>query len=168
MIAAFMRVVYRTAARRAASHSARAPGVVGSKSDFRPCEQLADVGPQLVVRGPAPEPVADVDLLDDEAGGEDQRVRHAGVVVVRVRVLVDVEVLLHLEIGVGEERPARAGRDLELVHVVQDVGHDRDELGERDRAELVEAQQLAVVLALARAVLAAAEVQDEDVVALDL
>ena len=36
------------------------------------------------------------------------------------------------------------------------------------RAPLVEAQQLAVVLALARAVLAAAEVQDDEVVALEL
>jgi hypothetical protein len=118
--------------------------------------------------GPAPEPVADVDLLDHEPGGEDQRVRHARVVVVRVGVLVDVEVLLHLEVGVGQERPARAGRDLQLEDVVQHVRHDRDELGEGDRAELVEVEQLAVVLALARAVLAAAEVQDQDVVALEL
>jgi hypothetical protein len=51
---------------------------------------------------------------------------------------------------------------------VQDVRQDADELGEGDRAPLVEAEQLAVHHPLARAVLAAAQVQHEEVVALEV
>src|SRR5689334_8177798 len=40
-------------------------------------EERAEVRPELVVGGAAPEPVAHVDLLDDQAGREDQRVRDA-------------------------------------------------------------------------------------------
>jgi hypothetical protein len=94
--------------------------------------------------------------------------RDAGVLVMGVRVLVDVEVALELEVLVGQEGPVRARRDLHLVDVVQRVREHAHELGERDGAPLVEAQQLAVVHALARAVLAAAEVQDEQVVALQV
>src|SRR6188472_4589798 len=52
---------------------------------------LLQVGPELVDRRAAPEPVADVDLLDLQARREDDRVRHAGVGVVGVGVLVDVQ-----------------------------------------------------------------------------
>src|SRR5215207_6003249 len=73
--------------------------------------ELLEVEPELLRRGPPPEPVADVDLLQFEPWRQDQRVRHPGVVVVRVRVLADVEVALHLEVLVRQEGPARAGRD---------------------------------------------------------
>ena len=40
--------------------------------------------------------------------------RHHGVVVMRVGVLVDLEVAAHLELLVRQERPARARRDLRV------------------------------------------------------
>ena len=89
-------------------------------------------------------------------------------VVDRVGVLADVERLLHLELRVREPRPVRAGRDLQLEHVVQVVRQHGHELRERDRAPLVELQHLALVLPLARAVLAAPELEHQRVVALQL
>src|SRR5205085_4030875 len=50
--------------------------------------------PQHLGRGPAPVPVAIVDLVDDQARLEHERVRDHGIVV-WVRVLLDVEVFLH-------------------------------------------------------------------------
>src|SRR5689334_3647959 len=58
----------------------------------------AQVMPQVVERGPAPEPVAVVDAVDDQPGLEHKRVRDHWVVV-GVGVFGDVEVLL--------DRPAR-------------------------------------------------------------
>ena len=51
---------------------------------------------------------------------------------------------------------------------MQVVGQDGHQRGERDRGELLEPEQLLVVLALARAVLAAAELEHHRVVALQL
>jgi hypothetical protein len=51
---------------------------------------------------------------------------------------------------------------------VQVVGQHGDDLGERHRAPLVELDHLLLLLALARAVLAAAEHEDEAVVALQV
>ena len=75
---------------------------------------------------------------------------------------------LNLEVGVGEEGPVRAGGDAHLERVVQVVGQHGDDLGEGHRAPLVELDHLALLLALARAVLAAAEHEDEAVVALQV
>jgi hypothetical protein len=61
---------------------------------------LAKVAPQNYFdRRPAPEPVAVVDAVDHEPGLEHERVRDHRIVV-RVGVLLDVEVLLHLAAGI--------------------------------------------------------------------
>jgi hypothetical protein len=85
-----------------------------------------------------------------------------------VGVFADVQRPLQLELAVGEVRPVRAGRDLELVDVVQVVRQHGDELREGDGAPLVEPEHLALVLPLPRAVLAAPEQHDHHVVALQL
>ena len=87
-------------------------------------------------------------------------------VVDRVGVLADVERGLHLELGVREPGPVRAGRDLELEDVVELIRQHGHELCKRDRAPLVELQHLALLLALARAVLAAPEHEHHHVVPL--
>src|SRR4051812_37017918 len=129
---------------------------------------LLKVGPELVDRRAPPEPVANVDLLDLQARREDHRVRDAGVGMVRVGVLVDVEGLLDFEVDVGEEGPVRAGGDAHLERVVQVVGEHGDDFGEGHRTPPVELDHLLLLLALARAVLAAAEHEDQAVVALQL
>jgi hypothetical protein len=86
--------------------------------------------------------------------------------VVNVGVLVDLQGALHRQVGVGQERPPGAGRDLHLVGVVRVVGQDRHQRGERDRGQLLEPEQLLVVLALARAVLAAPQLEHHRAVAL--
>src|SRR5205823_5696897 len=58
-------------------------------------EQVLKVFPQPIRGGPAPEPVADVSLIDREARSEHQRVRDGGVVV-GIGVLVDPERALNL------------------------------------------------------------------------
>src|SRR5438874_13699124 len=62
-----------------------------------PNRELLHVLPELVGRRPAPEPVADVDLLDLQARRQDQRVGDVRRVD-RVGVLTDVERRLHLEV----------------------------------------------------------------------
>src|SRR4051812_38232645 len=56
-------------------------------------EQLAQIAPQVLWRGAAPEPVAVVDLVDDEVRREDEGVREHRVVP-RVGVLLNVQVPL--------------------------------------------------------------------------
>src|SRR5712664_2777961 len=83
----------------------------------------AQVVAQLFDGGPAEEPVAHVDLVDAQARLEHERVRDHRVVV-RVGVLGDVEVLLHLATWIGEEGPARADAGAELVRLGQAVSAD--------------------------------------------
>src|SRR3984893_5970828 len=59
---------------------------------------------EFLRRGPAEEPVAVVDLVNDKTGLQDGRVRNHRIVD-RIGVLGDVEVLLDLPARVGEERP---------------------------------------------------------------
>src|SRR5580693_5804469 len=63
---------------------------------------------------PAPEPVAVVDLEDDEAGLEDDRVGNHGIVD-GVGVFGDVEVLLDTSACVGEEGPVSANAGAEFI-----------------------------------------------------
>ena len=85
-----------------------------------------------------------------------------------VGVLVDLERALDLQLVVAQVRPVRACRDPQPEHVVRVVRQHGDHRGERHRAPTVEAHHLALVLALARAMLAAAEQQDQHAVALQL
>src|SRR5215472_5175139 len=106
---------------------------------------LAQVAAQVLDRGPAPEPVAVVHAVDDQARLEHQRVRDHRVVV-RVGVLLDVEVLLHMPAGIGQERPLRADRVTELVGLEVVVCRDRDDLRVGHRDLRVERRQLQVLL----------------------
>src|SRR5712692_7246329 len=83
----------------------------------------AQVVAQLFDGGPAEEPVAHVDLVDAQARLEHERVRDHRVVV-RVGVLGDVEVLLHLATWIGKEGPVRADAGAELVRLGQAVSAD--------------------------------------------
>src|SRR3989442_7781389 len=83
----------------------------------------AQVVAQLFDGGPAEEPVAHVDLVDAQARIGHERVRDHRVVV-RVSVLGDVEVLLHLAAWIGKEGPARADAGAELVRLGQAVSAD--------------------------------------------
>ena len=91
-----------------------------------------------------------------------------GRVVVSIRVLVDVEGVLHFEILVCEKSPVGARRDAQLVRVVQIVRHDSNHLRERHRAPLEEPQHLALVHPFARAVLSPAQHEHHHVIALKL
>ena len=70
--------------------------------------------PQVVERGPPPEPVAVVDAVDDQSRFEHERVRDHRVVL-GVGVLLDAEVLLDYPPGVGQEGPLGAYRAAELL-----------------------------------------------------
>src|SRR5262245_1360817 len=76
-------------------------------------EDGAQVEAQLLHRRPAEKPVAVVDLVDTKAGLEHERVRDHRVVL-RVRVLRDVEILLHLATRIREKRPVGADSAAEL------------------------------------------------------
>ena len=93
----------------------------------------------------APEPVAVVEAVDDQTRLEHQRVRDHRVVV-GVGVLGDVEVLLNLAAGVGQEGPLRADGVPELVGLEDVVGKDRDDLGVADADLRVVGGQLEVLL----------------------
>jgi hypothetical protein len=66
---------------------------------------------------PAEEPVAVVDLVNDQTGLEDNHVR-GDRIVVRIRALGDVEVLLDDTLYVGEERPVGANPAAKLIRLV--------------------------------------------------
>src|ERR1700722_3249567 len=129
--------------------------------------RLAQVTPQVLERRPAPEPVAVVDAVDDQARPEHQGVRDHRVVV-RVGVLLDVQVLLDVPAGVGQERPLGADRAPELVGLQDVVGRDRDDLGVRDGDLRVVGGQLQVLLVVFGAEVAAGQEQDHRVDALQL
>jgi len=68
---------------------------------------IAQVAAQVIEGRPAPEPVAVVNAVNDQSRLEHERVRDHRVVK-GVGVLLDIEILLHLAAGVGQEGPLRA------------------------------------------------------------
>jgi hypothetical protein len=70
-------------------------------------QHRAQVEAQLLDGRPAEKPLAVVDLVDTQTGFEHHRVRDHRIVR-RIRVLRDVEILLHLASGIRKERPVRA------------------------------------------------------------
>ena len=128
---------------------------------------LAQVVPEVDEGRTSPVPVAVVDPVDDEPGLQHQRVRDHRVVV-GVRVLLDVEVLLHGPLRVLEERPLGAERGAELLEGVVLVGRDRRDLRVGDGDFRIARDQFEVLHVLLRAVVAAGERQDHRVLALDL
>jgi hypothetical protein len=135
-------------------------GQVPVRADF--AGYLAKIAAQVLERRPAPEPVAVVDAVDDQPRLEYERVRDHRVVV-GVGVFLDVEVLLDLAAGVGQEGPLRADRVSELVGLKDVVGRDGDDLGVGDADLRVVGGQLEVLLVVLGAEAAAGEHQDHRV-----
>src|SRR5215203_4647887 len=151
---------------------ARVPGVAQPGGAEVPVgADLARDSPQVVPevddRGAPPEPVAVVDLVDDEPGLEHERVRNHRVVV-RVGVLLDVEVLLDDALRVREEWPLGADRRPEFLERVVLVGRDRGDLGVGHRDLRIGRGELEVLLVLLRAVVAAREREDQGIIPLQL
>ena len=119
---------------------------------------LLQVGPQLVDRRAAPEPVADVDLLDPQARRRGsacaarRRGRGAGRCTRRCRARAAPR---------GRRRRGTSSARRSAIRILKmscrSLGSTVTSCGEGHRAPLVELDHLALVLALARAVLAAAE-----------
>src|SRR5215471_19811011 len=85
------------------------------RADLARCR--AQVTPKVVERRTAPEPIAVVDAMDDQARLEHQRVRDHWVVF-WVGVLGDVKVLLDDPARVGQEGPLSTDRGPELLQRV--------------------------------------------------
>ena len=76
--------------------------------------------------GPAEEPVAVVDFVNDQTGLEDKHVRDHGIVE-RICVFGDVEVFLNFSPRIAEERPVGADSCAIFSRLRDIVGADRDQ-----------------------------------------
>ncbi len=123
--------------------------------------------PEVIDRRSAPEPVAVIDAVNDQAWLEHERVRDHRVVV-RVGVLLDVEFFLDRPSRVGQEGPLSADRCAELLQRVVVVGGNRHDLGVGNRDLRLERCKLKVLLVLFRTVVAAGEREDHRIPALEL
>ena len=152
---------------QAACQAARASAVVGSKSALVRRNRSCRSCPQLIGGRAAPEPVAAVDLVDHEAGREHERVRHG-----RAwcgSVYSSISSVRCTSRSPSDRNVHQAPVAIFILFVsCRSLGRTVTSVGERDRHELLQLEQLLVVLALARAVLAAAELQHQRVVALQL
>ena len=83
--------------------------------------------------------------MDDESWFENQGVRDHGVVV-RICVLLNVEILLHLAASIGKERPLGANSGSKVIHGKDVVGSDSDDSGITDDNLRVELHQLEMLL----------------------
>src|SRR5260370_26710133 len=86
----------------------------------------AQVLAQIFHSGPAQEPVAVVDLVNDKTGLEDNHVRDHGIVD-GISVFGDVEIFLDDTPRVGEERPVGADSAAIFIRLSDIVGADRDQ-----------------------------------------
>jgi hypothetical protein len=82
--------------------------------------------PKIFHSGPAEEPVAVVDLINDEARLEDNDVGDHGIVE-WIRVFGNVEIFLDHTPRVGEERPVSTDSSAIFTRLSDIVGADRDE-----------------------------------------
>jgi hypothetical protein len=105
--------------------------------------------------------------VDDEPGLEDERMRDHRVVA-RIRVLLDVQILLDGSPGIGQKGPLCPHRGAELLQRVVVVRRDRDDLGVRHGDLGIGGGELEVLLVLLGAVVAAREGDDEGIAALQL
>ena len=80
---------------------------------------------ELFQGGPPEEPVAIVDLINDKAGLEDDRVGDHRIVE-RIGIFGDVEIFLDLAPSVGEERPVGTGSAAKFIRLSDIVRADRD------------------------------------------
>ena len=127
----------------------------------------AQVPPELVDAGAAPEPVAVVDAVHDETGLEHERVRNHRVVL-GIGVFDYVEVPLHDPAGVGQKRPVRADRQAEFLQRVMVVSRDGDDLGVGDGDLRLEGRQFQVLLMFLRTEMPPGKGEDQRIAALEL
>jgi hypothetical protein len=81
---------------------------------------------EIFKSGPAEEPVAVVNLVNDKTGFEDNHVRDHGIVD-RIGVFGDVEIFLDDAPSVGEEWPVGTDSAAIFIRLCDIVGADRDE-----------------------------------------
>src|SRR5262249_15389751 len=86
----------------------------------------AQVLAQIFHRRSAEEPVTHVDLVYNEAGLENDRVRDHRIVD-RIGVFGDIEIFLDLARRVGEERPMGTDSHTKFVRLGNVIGTDRDQ-----------------------------------------
>src|SRR5262249_40174844 len=118
-----------------------------------------EVLPGFLQGGPAEEPVAVVDLINDKAGLEDKHVGDHGIVE-RIRVFGDVEVFLDCPPRVGEERPVGTDPAAILIRLSDIVGANRDKPAIGNLEVTVEVNQPLRLPAVAGAETSAAEDAD--------
>src|ERR1700733_3057863 len=150
---------------------ARVPSLAESRSLQIPVgADLARHGPQVAPevddRGAPPEPIAVIDAMDDESGLEHECVRDHRIML-RVGVFRDIEILLNLPVGVGEEGPLGAQRRAELLESVVVIGGDGDNLCVSHGDLRVKCGKLQMLLVFFRAVMAARKRQNQGIIALE-
>ncbi len=103
--------------------------------EFRRCDvpiraafsdNCAQVLAEFFQRGPPEEPVAVVDLINDKAGLEDNRVGDHGIVY-GISIFGDVEIFLDGSPRVGEERPVSTNAAAIFICLSDVVGANRDQ-----------------------------------------
>jgi hypothetical protein len=85
----------------------------------------AEVLAEIFQSGPAEEPVAIIDLINDKTGFEDNHVGNHGIVE-RIGIFGDVEIFLDDTPRVGEERPVGVDSAAIFIRLGEIVGANRD------------------------------------------
>ena len=124
------------------------------------------VAPEVDDRGPAPEPIAVINAVDNEARLEHERMRNHRIML-RVGILRDVEGLLNRSFGVGEEGPLGAHRRAELLDSVVVIGGDGSNLCICHSDFRIKRGEIEMLLVFFRAVVATRKRQDQWVIALE-
>src|SRR5882724_744341 len=120
---------------------------------------------QVFHSGPAPEPIAVVDLINNETGLQDNHVRDHGIVD-RIRVFGNVEIFLDHTTCVGEKRPVGTDSSAIFIRLGDIVGANGDEPTIGNLKFTMELNQQFSLPAVLRAETAAAEDEDHGIVAL--
>ena len=115
--------------------------------------------PEIGDRWAAPEPIPVVNAVDDETRLEHKRMRNHRIVL-RVRVLFDVEIFLHCAARVREERPLRAEGRTKLLQSVVIVRRDRSNLRIPNSDLRIEGCKIQMLLVLLRTVVATRQRED--------
>src|SRR5579872_5281908 len=73
----------------------------------RLARHLAQIMPEVICTGTAPEPVAVIDAVDEQTGFQDKGMRDHGIMM-RVGIFLDLQILLHFAPRVRKKCPLRA------------------------------------------------------------
>jgi hypothetical protein len=125
----------------------------------------AQIVPKIDDRRTSPEPVAVVNAVDHEARLEHERMRNHRIVF-GVGVFLDVEILLNLALGGGEEGPLRFHGRTEFLQRMVLVRSDGRDLRVRHGDLGVERGEFRVLLVLFGAIVAARKREDQRIVTL--